>query len=81
MRRQFSIADHLSLMATLAVILASHRWLGYDGVILAAPLGGVIVVRRFTRTISESPRMRRFRGTLIASVIAIAVCRLTRDPT
>jgi hypothetical protein len=74
MRRQFSIADLLSLIATLAVILASHRWLGYDGVILATPFGGVIVGRLLTRTTPESPRMRRFRGTLTASVIAIAVC-------
>ena len=74
MRRQFSIADLLSLIATIAVILASHRWLGYDGVILATPFGSVIVVRFLTRTIPESPRMRRSRGTLTASVIAIAVC-------
>ena len=74
MKRQFSIVDLLSLIATVAVILASHRWLSYDGVILAAPLGGVIVGGLFTRTIAESARSRWFRGTLTASVIAIAVC-------
>jgi hypothetical protein len=74
MKLRFSIADLLSLIATFAVVLASYRWLGYDGLILAAPFGGVIVGRLLTRTIAESARSRWFRGTLTSSVIAIAVC-------
>jgi hypothetical protein len=74
MRRQFSIMDLLSLIATFAVVLAVHRWLGYDGAILAAPFGGVIVRKLFTRTIPESARLCRFKGTFAASVVAIAVC-------
>jgi hypothetical protein len=74
MKSQFSIVDLLSLIATFAVILGFHRWLGYDGVILATPFGGVIVGRLLTRTISESAPLRWFRGTLTATVIAIAIC-------
>jgi hypothetical protein len=74
MRRQFSIVDLLALIATFAGLLAYHRWLGYDGEILAAPFGGVIVGKLSTRTISESARWRRIRGSFAASVVAIAVC-------
>lgn len=74
MRRQFSIADLACLIAIFAVILAARQWLGYDGVILAMPYGGVIARKLFTRTIFESARSGRFRETLTASVVAIAVC-------
>jgi hypothetical protein len=74
MKRQFSIADLLSLIASFAVLLAFHRWLGYDGVILATPFGGVIVGRLLTPAISEPARLRRFRGAFAASGLAIAVC-------
>jgi hypothetical protein len=74
MRRQFSIADLLSLTATFAVLFASYRWLGYDGAILATPFGGVVVAKLLTSRCSESTRSRWLRAFLAASIVAIAVC-------
>jgi hypothetical protein len=74
MRRPFSLADLFPRIAPLGVLLAFQRGLGPDGVIQAAPFGGVIVGRRFPGTIPESAGLRRSGGTGAASVPAIAAC-------
>src|SRR4051794_17544343 len=74
MRRQFSIATLLRLVATCAAVLAMARWLGYDGVILATPFLGAGAGGRFACSESAPARQRRMAATVVAGLVTTAVC-------
>jgi hypothetical protein len=75
MRRQFSIATLLWLVAACAVFFSLVRVLGYDGVVLASPLLGAGAGGWLARRRRASVQWRWVAATLAAGIVSFAVCQ------
>jgi hypothetical protein len=80
MRRQFSLATLLWVVAGCAVLFSIVRCLGYDGVIVAAPFFGAGAGGRLARREGAPARQRWAGATLAAGLVAIAVCQSDPRP-